>query len=200
MNTTTTDNDSLMSWDDRFLRQAISIAEWSKINTTKVGCLLVRPDKTFIVGYNGPPRGYPDEEISAVDRSRLRNISTHAEANAISNAARTGFCTIGTTAYVTHPPCSQCMSQLINAGIERVIYREKDLHDDWSESMALALDIAIKCGIEVIGCSDKQSEKEERGRRLIEKGKESYSELGGIRNKHARVIRGMIEIIESLTQ
>lgn len=39
---------------------------------------------------------------------------------------------------------------------------------------------------------------EERLATIIEKGKESYKELGGMANKNARVIRGLIEIIESL--
>lgn len=40
---------------------------------------------------------------------------------------------------------------------------------------------------------------ENRKAMLIERGKESYKELGGIANKHAKVVRGLIEIIEELT-
>jgi dCMP deaminase len=47
---------------------------------------------------------------------------SHAEGNAIVQAARMGIATIGTTLYCTDEPCSFCTKSILNAGIERVVY------------------------------------------------------------------------------
>ena len=46
---------------------------------------------------------------------------SHAEENAVSQAARIGARLKGCTAYVTHAPCARCARALIQAGIERVV-------------------------------------------------------------------------------
>jgi len=47
---------------------------------------------------------------------------SHAESNAIAQAARMGIATDGATVYCTHEPCSLCTKVILNAGIIRVIY------------------------------------------------------------------------------
>lgn len=45
-------------WDARFLDLAVFIGDWSKDPSTKVGAVLVRPDRTIAgLGFNGFPRG-----------------------------------------------------------------------------------------------------------------------------------------------
>ena len=143
----------------RFLDEAALVSSWSKIETTKVGCVLVAPDQTFIVGFNGPPRGFDDSLIPQLSREHLRAITTHAEINAIANAARSGFKTIGTTAFVTHPVCSQCMGALINAGVSEVYFSGK-LHPDWFESTELGVWLAGSCGVAVVFLNPPDSEKD----------------------------------------
>jgi deoxycytidylate deaminase len=50
--------------------------------------------------------------------------TTHAEANAIAQAARNGASTNGATIYTTASPCYDCAKLIINAGIVCVVYGE----------------------------------------------------------------------------
>lgn len=48
----------------------------------------------------------------------------HAEQNAIIQAANHGVSLRGSTLYSTTHPCVICTKMIINAGIQRVVYRE----------------------------------------------------------------------------
>ena len=148
----------MTSWVRFWIEQARSWASRSKVPTTKVGCVLVGDSKEIVsVGFNGPPRGFPDSTIGELSRDHLRAISTHAEANAVANAARLGVSTVGTTAYVTHPPCAQCAALLVNAGVKR-IYWVGELHPDWKQSIELAQWMLGKCGMEWMHIGDPKDE------------------------------------------
>lgn len=89
-------------------------------HTTKVGAVLVGPDKEIrLTGYNGTPRGVHDtpERTSGPDRHKWHS---HAEANLIAFAAREGIRTAGCSVFVTHHPCASCARTLIQAGIRLV--------------------------------------------------------------------------------
>jgi dCMP deaminase len=49
---------------------------------------------------------------------------SHAEINAIVQAASVGSSTEGAVIYCTHEPCSFCTKAIINAGIKKIIYKE----------------------------------------------------------------------------
>jgi dCMP deaminase len=120
-------------WDERFLELAKHIASWSKDPRTKVGAVIVRPDKTIMsLGYNGLPRGVPDdpELLSSRDYKLARTV--HAEMNAILNCAtRPEGCTI----YVWPiPPCSHCAAAIIQAGITTVVSPPITEDSQWHES------------------------------------------------------------------
>ena len=52
---------STAKWDTRFLRLAFEVASWSKDHSTKVGAVIIGPDKDpRSFGYNGLPRGVND--------------------------------------------------------------------------------------------------------------------------------------------
>jgi dCMP deaminase len=111
-----------MSWDRRFLALAAHISAWSKDPSTKVGCVVVGPDREIVTtGYNGFPRGVTDDPARMVRPAKYLWTS-HAEENAVAHAARIGVSLKGCTAYVTHCPCSRCARGLIQAGIQRVVY------------------------------------------------------------------------------
>lgn len=115
----------MSKWHRRFLGLASEVSRWSKDPSSKVGAYLVGPDREPIShGYNGFPRGVPDSEERYSDREfKLAHI-LHAEKNALLNALRTGARTVGATLYCTHPPCTQCASAIIQAGVTRVISYE----------------------------------------------------------------------------
>lgn len=107
-------------WDTRFLELAEHVATWSKDPSTKVGCVIARPDCTIAsVGYNGFPRYVLDTESRLVDRQAKLAMVVHAETNAVVSAYQR---LDGCTAYVhPFPPCSTCAGVLIQAGIVRVV-------------------------------------------------------------------------------
>ena len=114
--------DSTLKWDTRFFKLAASISEWSKDPSTKVGCIIIHPDRNILsTGYNGFPKGISDTEERLADRDIKYDNTIHAEVNAIFNAARNGVSLQGSTLYVVGlPVCSLCANSIIQVGIERV--------------------------------------------------------------------------------
>jgi len=112
----------MMKWHRRFIALAEHVATWSKDPSTQVGCILVDDHRRVVgMGYNGFPRGVSDERERYEDRPTKYLMVQHAEANAILNAVGK---TEGSTAYVTHHPCSTCAGLLIQAGVRAVITRK----------------------------------------------------------------------------
>jgi dCMP deaminase len=110
-----------MSWDDFFLSMAGLHAARSKDPTTQVGCVIVGPDKEVrSTGYNGLPRGVEDLP-ERMERPGKYLWTSHAEENAVAQAARVGVSLKGCTAYVTHVPCARCARSLIQAGVTRIV-------------------------------------------------------------------------------
>lgn len=107
-------------WDIRFAQLAKLVSLWSKDPSTKVGAVIVRPDKTIAsVGFNGFPKGVPDLPEWYADRDIKYKIVKHAEENAILFAQED---IKGHTLYVYPlPPCSSCAGDIIQRGIKRVV-------------------------------------------------------------------------------
>lgn len=104
-------------WDERFLELAQMVGSWSKDPSTKVGAVIVRPDRTVAsLGYNGFPRGV-DDTYQDRDHKLLRTV--HAEMNAILSAREP---LKGCVIYVTPLcPCANCAAAIIQAGIHGVV-------------------------------------------------------------------------------
>lgn len=136
---------SLTKWDRRFIALAELVASWSK-DTTKVGCVIVDGKQRIIsTGYNGPPRGVSDHYVT---RDEKLAKAIHAETNALLFAARD---VAGATAYITHPPCSNCATNLIQKEIARVVFPKpsEDFLSRWKESYYTALGMFREVGVEV---------------------------------------------------
>ena len=120
-------------WDQRFLDLAKLVASWSKDPSTKVGAVIVRPNRTVAaLGYNGFPRGVLDHEERYADRDQKYPMVVHAEMNAIINSRES---LEGCTLYVTPlPPCAQCAGVIIQRGIARVVIEQKrELPENWKK-------------------------------------------------------------------
>lgn len=133
-------------WNNRFLALAHHIAQWSKDPSTKVGAVIVRPNKTIAsVGYNGFPRGVDDSHERLSNREQKYPRVVHAEANAILNCPERP---IDCHLYVTLAPCAPCASLVIQSGIKRV-YFPRTLPERWMESNGIALSMfaeaAVRC-------------------------------------------------------
>ena len=109
------------AWTDYFMEMAELVSSKSKDPSTKVGCVVVTSDKVVAAtGYNGLPRGVEDRP-ERMERPAKYLWTSHAEENAVAQAARIGASLRGGTAFVTHHPCSRCARSLIQAGIVSVL-------------------------------------------------------------------------------
>lgn len=131
-------------WDRRFLDRAIALADWSK-DATKVGAVIYdRNNRPVSEGYNGLPKGLPDEnEIYALDT----RVVIHAEVNAILFARRD---LTGCTLYVSQPTCALCAALIIQSGITRVVYPKLELNTKWTEHKNVAEMMYQLANIEVL--------------------------------------------------
>lgn len=123
-------------WDERFMRLAETVAEWSSCyqSNRHVGAVIVKDKRILTTGYNGAPAGVTSCAERGVCLRREKNIpsgtmqelcyAVHAEQNAIIQAAKLGVSVEGATMYVTHQPCVICARMIINSGIKTVIYKE----------------------------------------------------------------------------
>lgn len=132
-------------WDLRFLEMASLVSTWSKDNSTKVGCVLVRTDKSIVsVGYNGFPRGIDDTIPERSQRPDKYLYTEHAERNALYNSLLNGSSVIGCTAYSTHLTCSDCARGLIQSGIKRFVCYDPSKYPGLAERLADGMKAAKK--------------------------------------------------------
>jgi len=131
------------SWDEYFMDITVRVAQRATCLRRKVGAVLVKDKKILTTGYNGAPAGLVHCEQVGCLRDRLgvprgeRHElcrGTHAEQNAIIQAASYGVSIRGATLYSTHFPCVLCTKMLINAGVRRVVYLE-GYPDDLAKEM-----------------------------------------------------------------
>ena len=122
---------ALVKWDVRFLKLARHIAGWSKDPSSKIGCIVVGPDREIrATGFNGFPRGVADDG-RLDDRESKYPLICHAEENAVAAAARVGVSLKGCVAYATGFPCTRCARSLIQAGIAEVVSPEMEIPERW---------------------------------------------------------------------
>lgn len=134
-----------MTWNEYLIHLAHAVAMKSK-DTTKVGCVIVGQDHEILAtGFNGAPIGVTDR----LERPIKYKFTSHAEQNAVSFAARNGHALRGSTAYVTHHPCSACARSLIQAGIRCVVVGDGVTHMDAVEFEVAAV-MFEEAGVEII--------------------------------------------------
>lgn len=142
--------DRELKWHRRFIELAHDVAKWSKDPSTKVGCVIIgERSEIRSTGYNGLPRGVRDS-ADRMERPAKYLWTSHAEENAVAQAALIGVSLSGCTAYVTHQPCSRCARTLIQAGISVVIFDEAGATNMPSEEFAIARQMFVEAGVECI--------------------------------------------------
>lgn len=126
-------------WDEYFIHLTRIVAERSTCDRGKSGCVIVRDKKILCTGYVGSPPGMPHcddaghlmhsviNENGKESRHCIR--TTHAEQNAICQAARFGTSLQNATLYCKMTPCFVCVKLIISSGIKQVIC-EKRYHAD----------------------------------------------------------------------
>jgi len=129
-------DDIYVDWDLWLIRLARFISTRSKDPSTKVGAVIVRPDKTIAsTGYNGFPRGVVDDQARLDNREIKYKLVVHAEMNAILTAREPLH---GYSLYLwPFAPCDRCAAAIIQSGIKR-IYAPDSTRRDHSERWAEA--------------------------------------------------------------
>jgi len=123
------------SWDEYFMEICKAVAKRATCDRGKSGCVIVKDKRLLVTGYVGSPKGIPhcDEvghqmkTIVHEDGTRTQHCvrTTHAEQNAICQAAMVGIPIDGGILYCKMTPCSTCAKMIINAGIKKVICEKK---------------------------------------------------------------------------
>lgn len=133
------------SWDEYFLNIAQVVASRSTCPRRAVGAVLVRDRQILSTGYNGSPRGLPHcTDVGCLMRDGHCVRTSHAEMNAIAQAALHGVAVKGATVYCTDKPCLICTKLLINSGIQRIVFL-REYPDEISDEMLEMAEIEVEC-------------------------------------------------------
>lgn len=123
---------------------ARTVATRATCPRASVGAVLVREHRILTTGYNGSPRGVAhctEVGCTLVNEHCMR--ATHAEANAVVQAALHGVTLSDSTAYCTHQPCVNCTKLLISAGVRRIVY-------DTAYPDAVAQELLAEAGVGLV--------------------------------------------------
>jgi len=143
-------------WHEYFMLLAKMVALRSGCNSRPSGAVIVKDKRILATGYNGPMPGAwhctdrgpgycfrREKGIPDIDKYNYCR-ATHAEANAIAQAARFGISVEGAALYCTLAPCYVCLKLIASAGIKEVYYEydygSRDFERDqfWQEAIAEA--------------------------------------------------------------
>lgn len=121
-------------WDTYFMNIADVVATRGNCMRRQVAAVAVKNRRLVTTGYNGTPPGVtnccdggcarcagdaaPGEDLGEC-------VCSHAEENAITQAAYHGVSLQGAVLYVTLNPCLVCAKMIISAGISEVVYRDE---------------------------------------------------------------------------
>jgi dCMP deaminase len=119
-----------ISWDDFFMQIALTASKRTSCIFHKIASVFVDSNHKIIsIGYNGPSTG--DVHCHEVGCAKVhgnpvtgemkRCRGAHSEINAIINSGNTARFK-GSTLYITTFPCYDCMKELNNLGVTRIVY------------------------------------------------------------------------------
>ena len=136
---------------DFFFRLCKVNASMSKDPSTKVGSVIVRPDRTIAsMGWNGFPAGCDDSDHLYRDRATKYPRTVHAEMNAVLSARQSlsGFILFSWPMC----PCDRCMPHLVQAGIKQIctVPIGAAQADRWAEAEEASINMAEEVGITVV--------------------------------------------------
>jgi dCMP deaminase len=146
------------SWDEYFMEVTRTVAKRATCDRGKSGCIIVKDKRILCTGYVGSPVGieHCDEigheivEMIGEDGKASQHCvrTSHAEQNALAQAAKFGISIDGGTVYCKMEPCYTCAKMLINSGIKRVV-AEMRYH-----AAQRSRDILVKAGVELVVMND----------------------------------------------
>lgn len=137
-----------------FLKKADRIAQNSKDKSTKVGSFIVDEDgiSPLGFGYNGMPRGLPDDDVKKNERPEKYLWIEHAERNAIYNSAQQLL--DNSIIFLSHFPNMEATRAIVSSGIQTIVIPklEKD-----QENYSKVLEMLTYSKIELISLKNQRS-------------------------------------------
>jgi len=139
-------------WDTYFMDIAHVVSSRGNCIRRQVAAVIVKDRRIISTGYNGTPRGVkncyeggcPRCASEAASGAGLGEcICSHAEENAITQAAYHGIALQGATLYSTLSPCLICAKMIINAGIREVVYEQE--YEFGEQTRALFAEAGVEC-------------------------------------------------------
>ena len=139
-------------WDTYFMDIAAAVARRGNCSRRQVAAVAVRDQRIVSTGYNGTPRGVRNcceggcarcasDAPSGAALSEC--ICSHAEENAITQAAYHGIALRGATLYSLLTPCLICAKMIINAGIKEVVFENE--YEFSEQTRALLHEGGVRC-------------------------------------------------------
>jgi len=154
------------SWDEYFMEIARAVAKRATCDRGRSGCVIAKNKQILVTGYVGSPKGLPhcDEvghqmkilthEDGHTSHHCMR--TTHAEQNAIAQAAKLGVPIDGAVLYAKMTPCATCAKMIVNAGLNRVVCEKKYHAAADSENIFQLADVALEYFDEAVEEYEKQ--------------------------------------------
>lgn len=149
-------------WDEYFMNIMEQVAKRATCDRGRSAAVIAKGNRLLAAGYVGAPSGtkHCDEighlmhkvinEDGSVSEHCIR--TTHAEQNAIVQAALHGVSVEGGTIYIRMEPCFTCAKMIINAGIKRVVCQKKYHKGELSRKFLK------EAGVELVVLEDKVQE------------------------------------------
>lgn len=119
------------TWDEYFINLCQAVAERGTCDRGQSGCVIVKGKRILTTGYVGSPSGMPHcddaghlmhkviNDDGTISQHCIR--TTHAEQNALVQAAKFGISVDGATLYCKMEPCFVCAKMITSVGIKRVV-------------------------------------------------------------------------------
>jgi dCMP deaminase len=122
-------------WDAYFMEIMEAVSRRATCDRGRSGCVVVRDNHILTTGYVGAPPGLPHcDEVGHQMKATIHEDghqsqhcvrTTHAEENAIIQAARIGVALSGATMYSRMTPCAVCAKSIIGVGIKRMVCQKR---------------------------------------------------------------------------
>lgn len=136
--------------DHEFMRIALTVRERADCLLEREGAVLVLDGRVCSTGSTGTPAGFgvcseggcgecADRLMDAPPSTSAcvaRCLCSHAEARALTSAAKLGQQVSGATLYATASPCFSCLLGAVEAGVDRVVYLREGAREGAREPAA----------------------------------------------------------------
>lgn len=119
---------SVIAVDNRIIATGYNGSPAGLPHCSEVGCLQSPCDLCYGKGVweliGRPDNAETCQKCKGTGKAGGCKRTTHAEANALIQCARSGSSPVGGVMYITHRPCVACAGLIITAGLRRVVWQQ----------------------------------------------------------------------------